>query len=256
MKTFCIKNLFLILFSALIISCEDDNGNIDGQCNAPAQETSDVKWWLLVRPDNNDVGKPGIYLFNETKSTVEYILNIPAKITSPHALDHDGKSLWIGGMGNNSSILELNPEDGSVRSEIKNIRTGGIACDKNNELWFSTYSGIYKITYNGVKLDSFQVSSNVIQDIAINSKKLFYLINGEYDHITEVDKINKQEHSNFNINQTATYAFAIRGENLVVIDDFNDINQFNIETKELVSVDFTNIKGWITAIAPYKENYD
>lgn len=239
------KKLFILLtvISISLTSCEnrDDLPSVN----------SDVKWWILVHPTN---GNPGLYLYNETTSTTELKLNLPDKLSSPQALGYDGKSLWVGGMGDNESIFELDPKDGMVVSEIKNHRTVGIAC-YNGYLYYAIYAEIFKINKKGDPIENFNIkSANIIEDIFIHKSDLYFAFNAENDPIMKYNSITKEEDLIVNTQVKALYTLAIFNNNLIVVTDNNEFRRFDIETGSYISDKKIHIDGWITAIAPYSSN--
>lgn len=238
------KKLFtlLTLFSLCLTSCNDDDDDL-------IAIDSDIKWWVLVHPTN---GNEGIYLYNETTSSIEKKIDLPNGFSSPHALDYDGKSLWIGGFQDSASILELSPVDGSILSEIENIRTEGIACF-DDYIYYSGSTNIYKIDKQGVPIETISTQSNVIQDIAINQSTLYYVYNGVIDPIIKISSTDSTEGTLVETEVTGLYTLAIYNDNLIIITDSNEIRRFDINSGQKISDTTTIIEGWITAIAPYKK---
>ena len=243
-KYLIMKRLFalLLLFSLILFSCEKED-------NLTTDFEEDTKWWILVHPTH---GNGGIYLYNETDSIVELKLELPEKLTSPHALDFDGESLWIGGANSSASIFEISPIDGRILSEIDNVRTEGIA-SLNNDIYYAGSRNIYKISKQGGPIETIPTQANVIQDIAINSANLYYVSNGETDPIFKLNQINSTEEQLLETGVDALYTLAIQNENLIVVSD-NKIRRFDINSGEKISDSnlYLNFYGWITAIAPYK----
>jgi len=229
------------LISIILFSCTKDE--------IVNENNTEIKWWLLVYPNNEN---SGIYLYNETKSKVEISFNIPENLTSPHALDYDGKSLWVGGMGDDQSIYELSPIDGSILSEIKNIETEGIACS-NDEIYYSSNNEIHRIKKDGIPIETYLVSPNVvIQDIDIYNSILYYVENGATDPIIKFDQLTQKSDTILYSNVSRLYTLATTEDNFIVVNDLNEIRRFDINSGEIVSDIKINIEGWITAIAPYK----
>ena len=218
------------------------------------QQNPGEKWWLLTRPDGAGVGERGIILYNETNTTIEATLPIPAGLTSPHALDFDGKSLWVGGMGDNESLYELDPANGNVLSEISNKRTEGIALVEEG-IWYSGRRNVNLIGFDGTQKASVSVDPSVttIQDIAVSGFcSLCYVVNGAMDPIIEIDMLNSNEHTLFDTQVSKLYTLTVKDANFVVIGTSNNIIRFN-RSGVVVGDHPTSIKGWITAIAPYKQ---
>ncbi len=232
--------ILCIVFSVVLSSCEQED-------DLTAGAAEDTKWWLLVHPTH---GNEGIYLYNETDSIVELKLELPEKLTSPHALDFDGESLWIGGAESSASIFEISPEDGSVLSEINNIRTQGIAC-VNDDLYYSGSRSIFRISKQGVPIETIPTQASVIQDIAINNANLYYVSNGETDPIFKINAIEEQI---LETEVTALYTLAVTADNFIVIAN-NKIRRFDINSGEKISDTKISLGfyGWITAIAPYNQ---
>ena len=233
--------LTLIVISSITYSCETDSDI--------TQENKDAKWWILT---HKNYESPGIYLFNETNLSVELKLDLPEGLDSPHALTYDGKSLWIGGMGSEESIYELNPETGEIISEIKNIRTEGLA-SSNDFLYYSSSNKIYKIKKDGSIIDVFTTenSSHVIPDIAVSENNLYYLRYSEEQPIVELNLSTKQENIIPNIENAGTYCLSFHNNKLITINNSNKISSFDSKTGEFINDITTNISGWITAIEPY-----
>jgi len=228
------------LISLILFSCTKDE--------VVNENSTDIKWWLMVHPSYEN---SGIYLYNETKSMVEISFNIPENLTSPHALDYDGKSLWIGGMGDEQSIFELSPNDGSILSEIKNIETEGIACS-NDEIYYSSNNEIHRIKKDGTPIETYSVSTNVINDIDIYNSNLYYVQNGATDPIIKFDLLTQKSDTILYSNVSNLYTLTTSEDNFIVVNDLNEIRRFDINSGEIVSDIKINIEGWITAIAQYK----
>jgi hypothetical protein len=240
------KKLFalqLALFSLILSSCDKED-------DMPPKLEEDTKWWLLVHPSH---GNEGVYLYNETDSIVELKFELPEKLTSPHALDFDGESLWIGGAESSASIFEISPIDGTILSEIGNIRTEGIAC-LNNDLYYAGSRDIFRISKQGVPIDTISTQASVIQDIAINNSNLYYASNMETDPIFKINQANSIEEKILETEVTALYTLTIQDNNIVVVAD-NKIRRFDINSGEKISDAniYINFYGWITAIAPYNQ---
>ena len=223
------------------VSCSNDNDD-DITIN------SDTKWWILVHPTH---GNEGIYLYNETNSSIEKIIELPNQVDSPHALEFDGEFLWLGGMGENESIYKLNPEDGTVISELTNIRTEGISY-LNGELYYSFYGKINRISQDGTPIQEIALSTNNNPtDIEINDSVMYYVHNGPIDPIVKINPTNSTEETIVETEVSGLYTLAVHDDNLIVITNFNEIRRFDITTGEKISDTETIIEGWITAIVPY-----
>ena len=238
--------LALIILTLSFVSCNNDSDdfkNID----------SDTKWWILTRPNNNSVGESEIVLYNETKSIIERTIDLPTQADSPHALEFDGEFLWLGGMGGNESIYKLNPEDGTVISELTNIRTEGISY-LNGELYYSFYGRIYKINEDGTPIQEIILETdNNPSDIAINNSSIYYVYNGAIDPIIKINQTDSTEETITETEVTGLYTLTIHNDNLIVTTNSNSIRRFDINSGERISDTETIIEGWITAIAPYNK---
>jgi len=213
------------------------------------EEYIEHKWWILT---HKNYEAPGIYLYNETKETIELKLDLPKNLESPHALAYDGESLWIGGIGENESIYQLNPENGAIISEIKNIQTEGIAL-LDEHLYYSDYKIINKINKDGTFVEEISTinSSYNIPDIAIDDNNLYYLRYSEKDPVIKIGLSNRKESKIALTESTGTYCLTVSNNEVITINPFNEIIRFNLDTGAFISNKTTNIKGWITAIAPY-----
>lgn len=233
----CFLPIIIVILS--FVSCSNDND---------ITSDSDTKWWILVHPTH---GNEGIYLYNETNSSIERIIELPNQVESPHALEFDGEFLWLGGMGLNESIYKLNPEDGTVVSEINNIRTEGISY-LNGELYYSFYGKIYRISQNGTLIQEITLSTeNNPSDIEINNSVLYYVYNGPIDPIIKISPPNSTEETIVETEVSGLYTLAIHNDNLIVTTDSNKIRRFDINSGERISDTETIVEGWITAIVPY-----
>ena len=239
--------LFLTFFLVTFFSCNNEPVDFTLEENSTS-ENNDIKWWILVHPS---YGNPGIYLYNETESTIENTLPLPTQADSPHALEFDGEFLWLGGMGGNESIYKLNPEDGTVVSELTNIRTEGISY-LNGELYYSFYGRIYQMSQDGTPIQEIILETdNNPSDIAINNSSLYYVYNGAIDPIIKINQTDSTEETIAETEVTALYTLAIDNDNLIVITNSNAIRRFDINSGERLSDTETIIDGWITAIVPY-----
>lgn len=245
---------FLIL-TILVSSCHKDLDDITENIvltDSISYENIEHKWWILT---HRNYEAPGIYLYNETNSEVELKLDLPENLESPHALAYDGESLWIGGVGENESIYQLNPENGAIISEIKNIKTEGIAL-LNDYLYYSNDKMINKIEKNGTLIEEIATknSSYNIPDIAIYGNNLYYLRYSEKEPVIKLSLSNKKESRIATTETTGTYCLTISNDEIITINPFNEIIRFNLKTGEFISNNTTIIEGWITAIAPYVIN--
>ena len=248
--------LFLTFFLVAFFSCNDEPVDFTLEDNS-ASENNDIKWWILVHPS---YGNPGIYLYNETNSTIENILPLPDSNGSPHALDFDGSSLWLGGASSinttngiltHNPIYELNPDNGEVISTIDNIRTEGISVS-NNHIYYSTYGQIIEITKTGTFVSSTSVENTTINDIAICNSIKYYVYNGSIDPIIKVNEASGQDEFILETDIPNLYTLSIRDDNFVVVSN-NHFRRFDINTGEHLSDIKIEINGWITAIAPYNK---
>ena len=212
-------------------------------------EITEYKWWVLTHRKYAD---PGIYLYNETTSTIELKLDLPVNLELPHALAYDGESLWVGGIGQNESIYQLNPENGAIISEIRNIRTEGIAL-LDEYLYYSNDNIIYKIEKNGTLAEEIPTknSSYNIPDIAIYGNDLYYLRYSENEPVIKLNLSRKTESIIPNIESTGTYCLTVSNYEIITVTSLNEISHHNIRTGAFISTNPTTIEGWITAIAPY-----
>lgn len=244
----------LLILTILVSSCHYDLDDITENIlliDPINEEYIEYKWWILT---HKSYEAPGIYLYNETTETIELKLDLPKNLESPHALAYDGESLWVGGNGENESIYQLNPENGAIRSEIKNIQTEGIAL-LNEYLYYSDYKIINKINKDGTPVEeiSTQNSSYNIPDIAIDDNNLYYLRYSEKDPVIKIGLSNRKESKIDLTASTGTYCLTVSNNEIITINPFNEINRFNLETGAFISTTITNIEGWITAIAPYNK---
>jgi hypothetical protein len=246
-KTF----LTLIILTILVSSCNKNLPEDLFLTNPINNETIEYKWWILT---HRNYANPGISLYNETTSTIELELDLPENLESPHALEFDGESLWVGGDGQNESIYQLNPENGAIISEIKNIKTEGIAL-LDEYIYYSSDNIINKIEKNGMPVEEIPTknSSYNIPDIAIYGNDLFYLRYSENEPVIKLNLFRKTESIIPNIESSGTYCLTISNYEIITVTAFNEISHFNIRTGELISTNPTGIDGWITAIAPYNK---
>lgn len=243
------KTIFtLILLTILFASCNRDLTE-DYILMDPIDENIEYKWWILT---HKNYASPGIALYNETTSTIELQLDLPENLESPHALAYDGVSLWVGGNGQNESIYQLNPENGAIISEIRNIETEGIAL-LDNYIYYSNNKSINKIEKNGTFVEEIltQNSSYNIPDIAIYANDLYYLRYSENEPVIKLKLSSKTESIIPQITSTGTYCLTVSNYEIITVSALNEIGHFNNRTGELIARNATNIEGWITAIAPY-----
>lgn len=139
------------------------------------------KWWVLTRKNYE---APYIYPYKDTNSTIELKLDILNKLESPHALSCNGESLWIGDLGENESIYLLNSKNGAIISEIKNIKTEGIAVLDDYILYLNGKM-INKIEKDGTLAKEIATKNSwyIIPDIAIDGTNLYYPRNSEKEPI-------------------------------------------------------------------------
>lgn len=245
--------LFLTFFLATLYSCNNEPVDFTLEQNS-SSVNNDIKWWILVHPS---YGNPGIYLYNETESTIEKILPLPEPDGSPHALDFDGNSLWLGGASSNinngiityNPIYEINPDTGEVISTIENIRTEGIAVS-NDHIYYSTYGQIVEITKTGTVVSSLPVEDSGITDFDIYNSINYYVYNGAIDPIIRINETTGQNEFILETDIPNLYTLSIVDDNFVVVSN-NHFRRFDLNTREHLSDTNIEIDGWITAIAPY-----
>ncbi|MFT5254640.1 MAG: hypothetical protein ACI87N_003717 [Flavobacteriales bacterium] len=238
--------LALIILTFSFISCNNDSEDFNIM-------DLDTRWWILTRPNNNSVGESEIVLYNETKSIIERTINLPTQADSPHALEFDGEFLWLGGRGANESSYKLNPEDGTVISELTNIKTEGISY-LNGELYYSFYGRIYQISQDGTPIQEITLATdNNPSYIAINNSSLYYVYNGAIDPIIKINQTDSTEETIAETEVTGLYTLAIHNNNLIVTTNSNAIRRFDINSGKRISDTETIIEGWITAIVPYNK---
>lgn len=242
----------LLILAIIVSSCHYDLDDIVDNnvlIDPVNEEYIENKWWILT---HKNYEAPGIYLYNETTQTIELKLDLPENMESPHALTYDGESLWLGGTGENESIYQLNPDDGRILSEIKNIKTEGIAL-LGEFLYYSDYKIINKINKDGTLVEEISTknSSYNIPDIATYNNNLYYLRYSEKEPVVKINLSNYNEGKIELSESTGTYCLTIYNNEIITINPFNEIIRFNLETGMLISTQATNIDGWITAITPY-----
>lgn len=243
-----LKSLILLI---LVSSCRDPFFKITK--DTEILDTIDKKLWLLK---HRKYEKPGIYLYNETSGLLEIELDLPKALESPHALAYDGESLWVGGIGENESIHQIDPQTGAILSEISGIRTEGIAVDKDY-LYYSVYETniINKIEKNGTFVEEIitQNASLSIPDIAIDGNNLYYLRYTATEPVVKLNLSNKNEIFIALAESVDTYSLAIFNSEIIGVTLLNGISRFEQNSGDFISSNLTGIEGWITAIAPYYE---
>ena len=239
----------LLILTVLITSCNRDLTEDFIATDPTIPEDVEYKWWILT---HRNYAEPGISLYNETTSTIELKFDLPENLESPHALAYDGTSLWVGGIGENESIYQLNPENGAIISEIKNIQTEGIAI-LDDYLYYSDYNIINKIEKNGTLIEEIatQNSSYNIPDLAIDGNSLYYLRYSENQPVIKLNLSSKNESAIPYLESTGTYALTISDNEIITISALNEISHHHLASGTIISKKPTIFKGWITAIAPY-----
>lgn len=243
-----LKSLMLLI---LISSCGDYYIEFADDIEVP--DTIDKKLWILK---HRKYQKPGIYLYNETSGFLEIELDLPKDLESPHALAYDGEFLWVGGIGEDESIHQLDPQTGAILSEIPNIRTEGIAVDKDY-LYYSVYETniINKIEKNGTFVEEI-VTKNAslsIPDIAIDGNNLYYMRYTVTEPVVKLNLSSKKESFIALAGSIDTYSLAIFNSEIVGVTLLNGVSRFEQNSGDFISSNLTDIEGWITAIAPYYE---
>ncbi|ALJ06204.1 hypothetical protein APS56_14150 [Pseudalgibacter alginicilyticus] len=250
-----IKTIFsLLILTILVSSCHYDLDDVYENSiitDSIPNENVEYKWWILT---HKNYESPGIYLYNETNATIELKLNLPENLESPHALAYDGESLWVGGNAEDESIYQLNPENGEILSEIINIKTEGIAL-LDEYVFYSNDKNINKIEKNGTLVEEITTknSSYTIPDIAINNNNLYYLRYSENEPIIKLNLSDKKESKIPIAESIGTYCLTIFNDEIITVNPSNEISHFNLQTGAFISTETTEIKGWITAIAPFDQ---
>jgi len=247
-----IKSLILLI---LLSSCRDPYFEIANNTEL-IDDTIDKKLWLLKHRKYQD---SGIHLYNETSGVLEVELDLPDGLESPQALAYDGEFLWVGGIGEEESIHQIDPLTGATLSVIPNIRTEGIAVDEDY-LYYSVYETniINKIEKNGTFVEEIVVknASLSIPAIAINGNSLYYLRFTETEPVVKLNLSSKNE-SFIDISESIdTYSLTIFNNEIVGVSLLNGIKRFNKNTGNIISSSITDIDGWITAIAPHYETIE
>ncbi|WP_157614136.1 DUF5050 domain-containing protein [Pseudotamlana agarivorans] len=244
----------IIPFTLLVILCSSCNRNVPDDLEGQGSDmhlTATYKWWILT---HKNYQKPGIYLYNEQTGAIEVELKLPKGLQSPHALAYDGASLWVGGIGENESIYQLDPVSGDVLSEIPNIITEGLAI-QDEYIYYSSENAIHKIMKNGTVVESIQTENTAlnISDIAISENLLYYLRYAETGPIVKLNLTSKSETPINTVETSGTYCLSFVENKLVTVSNLNEINQNSSRTGELISSTPTGIEGWITAIALHEK---
>jgi len=250
-----ILKLFILLILAHSCNSDlDDNPVYETIDDSEILDTIDKKLWVLKHRKYKD---SGIYLYNETTGILELELDLPKNLESPHAIAYDGESLWVGGIGEDESIHQVDPQTGITLSTIPNIRTEGITVDENY-LYYSVYetNRINKIEKNGTFIEeiSTQNAALSIPDIAIDNDNLYYLRYTISEPIVKLNLSSKDESFiPLRGGSIDTYCLTLFNDEIVGITLLNGISRFDQDTGLLISSNFTGIEGWITAIAPHYE---
>ncbi|KAB1067434.1 DUF5050 domain-containing protein [Tamlana haliotis] len=243
-----LKTLFFVsLVCFLLAACNRNEPEYFGTPQEDIDVTTEYKWWILT---HKNYQKPGIYLFNENTGMLEVELKLPKALQSPHALAYDGESLWVGGIGENESLYQLNPETGDIISEIPNIITEGIAI-QDDFIFYSSENAIHKMNKNGSLIETIETENTAltISDIAIDESSLYYLRYSETAPIVKLNLDTKTEAPIQTIETSGTYCLSFIDNKLVTVSNLNEINQNATRSGELVVSTPTDIEGWITAIA-------
>ncbi|MDX8552847.1 hypothetical protein MK851_04300 [Tenacibaculum sp. 1B UA] len=246
-----------IIFLFLISSCNEPYIKFSSNNQVVNDtDTIDKKLWLLK---HRRYQEPGIYLYNETSGVLEKELELPKNLESPHAIAFDGKFLWVGGIGEEESIYQIDPHTGAIISEIPNIRTEGIAVD-GDYIYYSVYETniINKIDKNGTFVEEIvtQNASLSIPDIAIDGNKLYYLRYTVTDPIVKLNLSNKNESFIPLSGNIDTYCLTIFNSEIIGVTLLNGISRFKQSSGDFISSNTTGIEGWITAIAPHYETIE
>lgn len=209
--------------------------------------------WLLT---NDHMGSGTIYVYDETSRAVVKQFPVPANTTtSPHALAYDGHSLWLGGMGGNDGLAELDPMNGAVRSFRPGIRTEGLAIDSDGywriEEPYSKNAQLVHDRWDGTNIQTIEVPYIVAQDIAVDSQYVYYIVNDANDPLLRVDpKTGVSEVLNpMVVNGLAPYTLAYDGSNLAIVDFDTILLHVDPTNGQTLSQETLPDIGWITAIA-------
>ena len=234
----------------LLVSCNRNGPDDSDVSGNESTLNTEYKWWVLT---HKNYQSPGISLYNESTGEIELELKLPKDLQSPHALAFDGESLWVGGIGENESLYQLNPETGDIISVIPNIITEGITV-QDDYLFYSNENAIHKIEKNGTLVETIQTENTTlsISDIAIGDNFLYYLRYSETEPIVKLNLRTKSEATINNIETTGTYCLSFIDNKLITVSNLNDINHNSTRTGEILLSKPTGIEGWITAIALYE----
>jgi plasmid stability protein len=203
--------------------------------------------WVLVHPSDAPLG-PGLYLFDEGRREILRQLPLPEAVTSPHSLAWDGRSLWLGGSGSAAAVREIDPSDGSVRSEWRGVRTEGIATDGERYWYAAAADGLVQVDRNGTMLSSIGLSDRSVQDLVFAGGALYYLVNDGVDRIVRVDLDTTAATDLARGVHVAPYSLGFDGTHLVVAVE-GQARRFDLATGALVRESEFAVPGWITAIA-------
>ncbi len=218
--------------------------------DAPAAPASSLLF-VLVHPSDAPRG-PGVYVVDEARQEILDVLPLAAT-SSPHGLAWDGRSLWVSDLATRT-IFELDPTDGSVRSEIPEIMTEGIACDEDDSLWYvgvdsgTSEMEITHLTREGMELSRTLLPWTSVVDLALAAGDIYYLLNDDVDPILSVDLESGVSTELVRGVSTAPYSLAFDGTHLAVAVDAT-IRRYDRRSGALVSVGPLPVPGWITALA-------
>jgi hypothetical protein len=214
--------------------------------------------WVLVHPSEAPAAGPGIVHLDGDGVELGR-LPIPPGLSSPHALTHDGASLWVSGYsgGEEQGILQVDPSTGAVGATIPiPIPTEGIAADGDG-FWMAG-SALTRVDATGAITDR-RPGAGTIQDLAFDGTDLWFLVNGSPDSVSRVDPLGRPRVVADPVSDDSrSYGMTwYEGELLVIDTAFEDpafpdgtalLRHVDPYTGERIGTSELPLEGWLTAL--------
>jgi hypothetical protein len=220
--------------------------------------------WVLVHPTDAPALGTGIFrLQADTTLDAQRVsgpILVPGRLISPHAIADTGSALLVGGFtgdptpqfSDDRSVFRL-AYDGTELASYLNVGCEGLAFDEGI-VYVANGSVVELVSEDWEPIDEIWLD-DIIQDIAVDGRRLYRLMNGSPDVIDALD-LDFPADPMVVVAPGATfsnegYAMMVWGDELLVADhdiDGNFLRHLDAETGAPTGITRIAIDGWITAI--------
>jgi outer membrane protein assembly factor BamB len=226
--------------------CDDDIPQLPEPWGTPGH------WWILIHPNYPSMPGPGIHLVDTNTGNLIRSLPLPPEAESPHGLAAEAHRVWVSDMVS-QKIYRLDPTDGTVIDTLSGGYTEGLAITATG--YWSVYDDYSRVAiehhlFSGGVSHSFEMNTNVVNDLAYDGEYVYYVINDGNDPIRRINV--RTGARDFLVRHTivAICTCAFDGEAVVIDTDFGYLRRYHPVTGDQIDEVEHGLDGWITAIAP------